>query len=111
MSALTQKDIEEAPRNHSLKIWPQFFSEVASGRKLFELRRNDRDFQKGDRVTLREWEPESGIFTGWRIEAKISYILKEHDGIAPGFCIFGLDDIYIFIDRETFRERFGGLKE
>lgn len=44
--------------NHDLKIWPQFYSRVADGSKTFEIRDNDRNFQMGDTVTLREWDPE-----------------------------------------------------
>ena len=43
---------------HSLKIHPQYYAAVADGSKTFELRKNDRGFQKGDEVALREWDPE-----------------------------------------------------
>lgn len=39
-----------------LKIAPKYFAEVYVGRKTFELRKNDRDFQVGDFVRLREWK-------------------------------------------------------
>jgi hypothetical protein len=42
---------------HELKIWPQYFRPVADGDKTFEVRKNDRGFQKGDVVMLREWDP------------------------------------------------------
>lgn len=42
---------------HELKIHPQFFCRVADGTKTFEVRNNDRDFQPGDRIILREWDP------------------------------------------------------
>lgn len=44
--------------NHELKIWPQFYQRVADGSKTFEVRNNDRNFQFGDTVTLREYDPE-----------------------------------------------------
>jgi hypothetical protein len=44
--------------NHDLKIWPQFYSRVQDGSKTFEVRKNDRQFQFGDTVTLREWDPD-----------------------------------------------------
>lgn len=43
---------------HELKIWPQYYSRVADGSKTFEVRDNDRAFQFGDTVVLREWDPE-----------------------------------------------------
>jgi hypothetical protein len=42
---------------HELKIWPQYFDAVMTGRKNFEVRKNDRGFQAGDVVILREWDP------------------------------------------------------
>lgn len=42
---------------HELKIWPQYYSRVADGSKTFEIRDNDRGFQTGDKVILREWDP------------------------------------------------------
>lgn len=44
--------------HHNLKIQPQYFCHVADGSKTFEIRENDRGFQPGDTVNLREWSPE-----------------------------------------------------
>jgi len=43
---------------HELKIWPQYYCRVADGSKTFEVRKNDRGFQPGDTVILKEWDPE-----------------------------------------------------
>lgn len=42
---------------HELKIWPQYFEPVMFGTKTFEVRENDRGFQPGDTVALREYDP------------------------------------------------------
>lgn len=75
---------------HELKIWPQYFSAVESGLKTFEVRKNDRGFQAGDSVQLREWNPEIDEYdndpfggsmntpkgyTGRRVEFTIGYVL------------------------------------
>lgn len=53
---------------HELKTWPQYFCRVADGSKTFEVRKNDRGFQQGDEVLLREWNPKTELtdaYTGW----------------------------------------------
>ena len=45
---------------HELKTHPKYLQRVASGQKPFEIRKNDRDFQVGDRVILKEYDPEVG---------------------------------------------------
>lgn len=40
---------------HELKTAPVYFNRSWSGEKLFEVRRNDRHFQKGDGIILMEW--------------------------------------------------------
>lgn len=44
--------------DHELKILPQYYCRVADGSKTFEVRDNDRGFQSGDKVILKEWDPE-----------------------------------------------------
>jgi hypothetical protein len=42
--------------NHDLKITPHYFQAVQEGRKTFEIRHNDRGYQAGDTVTLKEFD-------------------------------------------------------
>lgn len=42
---------------HELKVWPDFFDDLCSGKKSFELRKLDRPFAVGDTLCLREWSP------------------------------------------------------
>jgi Domain of unknown function (DUF3850) len=43
---------------HELKVWPAYFKRLADGSKTFEIRRNDRGFQQGDTLRLREYDPD-----------------------------------------------------
>lgn len=61
---------------HQLKTWPQYFEEIFTGKKSFEVRINDRDFKIGDRLDFMEWNPEQEIYTGRHCHREISYILK-----------------------------------
>lgn len=74
---------------HELKILPRYYSDVVRFAKRFEARRNDRNFQPGDRVRLREWD---GTYTGREAEIEITYVLTDKDfpeAIKEGYCIFG----------------------
>ncbi len=62
-------------RTHDLKIWPQFFNDVASGDKTFEVRVNDRAFQVGDTIHLREWDPQVKMYTGRACHVRIRYMM------------------------------------
>lgn len=57
---------------HELKILPEYFEAVISGRKQFEIRKNDRDFKVGDQLILREWSKNE--YTGDSYKAEITYI-------------------------------------
>lgn len=94
---------------HELKIFPQYFEEVLNGNKTFELRKDDRGFEVGDILILKEFrqglidhtqsEPiviqEKG-YTGRTIKKEISYIFKggiPGMGLRKGFSILALKDI------------------
>lgn len=51
---------------HELKILPEFFEAVESGKKTAEIRRDDRKYAAGDELTFREFVPEGsgGGYTG-----------------------------------------------
>jgi len=48
----------DQPRVHRLKTVDPYFTDVAVGRKTFEVRKNDRGFRVGDVLVLEEWHPE-----------------------------------------------------
>lgn len=72
--------------HHHLKCFVEFFQPVVDGRKKSEVRKNDRDYQVGDVVTLHEGYHENGwyVYTGRTVSAEISYIND-----------FGLQDGYV----------------
>ncbi len=72
---------------HNLKIKPQYFKDVVSGDKTFEVRKNDRDFEVGDIITLREFE--NDMHTGNFINVEIVYILNDEEYCKPGYVVLG----------------------
>ena len=59
---------------HSLKIRPAYYEAVASRKKSFEIRYNDRDFQVGDMLLLQEFIPETEEYTGRVLFRKVTYM-------------------------------------
>jgi len=79
---------------HELKTWPQYFAAVRSGKKRFEIRRNDRDFSVGDILVLREFDPDSDAYTGQIEERQITFLLSEEDyGVIHGFVAIGFGEV------------------
>jgi len=64
---------------HDLKIWPEFFDDVDTGRKSFELRRNDRNYQVGEILKLREWAPQNKEYSGRVTYKQINHIMRFAD--------------------------------
>ena len=61
---------------HFLKCWPEYFAEVKAGRKLFEIRVNDRGYAVGDTLCLEEYDPVGKVYTGDKIDGlEVTYLL------------------------------------
>jgi hypothetical protein len=59
---------------HNLKIDQEFFIPVIERTKTFEIRKNDRNFQIGDKIALNEWDKQENKFTGRKAFGEITYI-------------------------------------
>lgn len=73
---------------HLLKTWPSYFQAVWTGEKTFDIRYDDRAYQRGDTVVLREWDhhwpcecgdtkthrPDCEKYSGREIRARIGYV-------------------------------------
>ena len=88
MNEEIKKYIDNGTIKHDLKILPKYFMEVLSGKRKFDIRLNDCDFQVGDIFILREW---NGEYTGNYFINSIGYVLKDcpEYGLMNGYCIFG----------------------
>lgn len=61
-------------KTHELKILPEYFKAQEDGIKNFEIRKNDRDYKVGDWIYLKEYDPQTKMYTGRYIFAEITYI-------------------------------------
>lgn len=74
---------------HALKTWPEFYQLTVDGLKPFEIRLDDRDYQIGDVLFMREWSKEKG-YSGRSSYWQIQYKLTRAPGLLPGYCLLGL---------------------
>lgn len=87
---------------HDLKCWPEFYRDILSGHKTFEVRKNDRSFQLFDLLRLREYQPASGEpctddftgYTGRSAIVRVTYILHgtkdSPSGLPEGVCVMAI---------------------
>lgn len=82
---------ETDERRHRLKLAKMFFDAVDTGKKSFELQKNDRNYQIGDILELHEMS--DGEETGRVTEKQVVYILEGFKGLEEGYCILGLSEV------------------
>lgn len=75
---------------HEVKIKSQYFNDIISGEKNFEIRKNDRDYRVGDILILQEYD--NGEYTKNFVRRKIAYIHHGDGnfGLEKGYCVLGL---------------------
>ncbi|WP_080720041.1 DUF3850 domain-containing protein [Lysinibacillus sphaericus] len=61
---------------HELKILPKYFEPVADGIKTFEIRKDDRGYQVGDLLLMKEHE--NGAFTGKAVLKEVTYLTTDY---------------------------------
>ena len=78
---------------HRIKILESFANAVYSGDKTFEVRKNDRGYQKGDYVDfIVLYDSDKCEYIDHPLSKKryeITYVLSGW-GIEDGYCVFGI---------------------
>lgn len=77
-------------QHHYLKTETEYYQLQEEGIKTFEVRKNDRDYKRGDMVYLKEVV--NGVETGRTLPQKeIVYVLHGGQyGIEKGYCVLQL---------------------
>lgn len=88
---MQQLPSQQEKKVHDVKLGTTFFDDVKTGRKTFELRKNDRGYKEGDTIVLHEYK--DGTTTGRTITKKIVYMLEDFTGLEDGYCILGLGEV------------------
>jgi len=84
------------PRVHILKCWPESFRAVVAGTKRHEIRKDDRGYEVGDVLTLREYEPTGvpsiGMFTGSVARVRVTYKTPGGSwGLPADLCVLSVE--------------------
>lgn len=98
---MQQLPSQQEKKVHDVKLGTTFFDDVKSGRKTFELRKNDRGYKEGDTIVMHEYK--DGTTTGRTITKRIVYMLEDFTGLEDGYCILGLGEA-----EETLQEAAAG---
>lgn len=75
---------------HVLKLYANYFNDVAHGHKRFEIRKNDRDYQVDDLLILREFVPQFDVYTGNMMVYQVTYMTDFKQ--RPGYVVLGIEN-------------------
>jgi Domain of unknown function (DUF3850) len=75
---------------HELKTWPEYYAAVLAGAKPFEVRQNDRNFQRGDVLRLREWDPHAEQYSGREAYFEVTYMLQNYHALDADYVVLGI---------------------
>jgi hypothetical protein len=83
----------QEPARHILKTWPVPWAAMATGRKTFEWRKDDRGYREGDMLVLRMWDPATETYRGDELIRWVTYIVRGPSfGIPDGFCVMSVSE-------------------
>lgn len=83
------------PSHHEVKCEAEHYDAIERGYKGAELRYNDRNYRTGDYITLVRCEktPAGVRPTGSAMLVRVSHLLFEHAGLAPGYVMLSIEKL------------------
>lgn len=80
---------------HTPKTLKQLFEFQENGKKIFELRKDDRPYKVGDMLLSNAYESEKNGYTGRVAIYRVLYIIRDAEcfGLQKGYCIMQLERV------------------
>jgi len=87
---------------HTVKCWPVYFDAIKSGDRPFDIRRDDRGYQKGDTLVLQRTRETSLHNVDYDYHGKVVHELRKEIswimtggqfGIEPGYVVLALKEL------------------
>ena len=75
---------------HAVKELPEHFENVQTGKKTFEVRKNDHSYSVGDLIALNEYNAEEQRYTGRSMLFHIDYILNDNEYCKEGYIVMSI---------------------
>lgn len=82
-----QRVPQEEPKEHDIRLSPQRYEEITSGKLTFLLEKKD-SYKVGEEIRLPEYK--GGKETGRAIDAQIQYVWEDWTGLDEDYCIIGI---------------------
>jgi len=96
----------ETRKIHILKVAQPYWDAIQSGLKPWEFRKNDRNFQAGDYLHLKEVTQDGEDFTGRMLEAEITFMLNGPKfGLPEGYCVMTVSPTDFWTDVRKMPEK------
>lgn len=78
---------------HEVKIVPRYLKKIITGKKSYEIRKNDRDYIAGDWIALNEYD--RGEYTGRFVLANIIGVEEYPKYLTLGYVILQLEPLEV----------------
>ena len=91
MNNIPSASDENSQKVHEIRLAATYFDDVCSGKKSFELRKNDRHYKVGDILEMMEFK--DGKNTGRMVRVLVTFLLEDYTGLEDGYCIMSIQVI------------------
>lgn len=77
-------------KTHELKTDPEFFELFRLGKKTAELRYDDRGYEVGDWLVLREYDRNTQAYSGRVDRFIVCHVLRDFPGLVHGWVMLSI---------------------